>query len=779
MSKNPKLQEQPMKQDALAASSPEGNLVKGTYSVRRVTYTNPNTGYAVLYLVPANRPSATGFVAVGQFGRPRTGDCYRVEGVWRRDPKHGLQVKASSVAPEVPQSLTAIERYLSGASIKGLGPYCAQALVTHFGEGAFAELQSGGQHLEQVPGIGPVRAKMIRDSWAEHEGIHRLMVNLQGVAGLSPSQAQHIYRLYGRESWQAVSQNPYLLAEQVRGFGFKTCDRIARALDIAHDAPQRLQAGIVHLLNHALSEGHLWSPLKDVVAEASTLLGVGSEAIAPQVDVLVSQGRVVGEQIIEMRGPVKALYLPRVVHTEQRIAERLAYLLRHRPQSPPYLSQEQADDLVARLSQADLTKEQRGAVTSVLTGKRLIILTGGPGTGKTTTVRLLIACLEALEVSYALCATTGRASKQLAVLSGRNAATLHRHLRIGMGGRHVESVRESVLIIDESSMIDLWLLDQIVARLTEATHLFLVGDVDQLPSVGPGAVLQDLIAAGEDAHLPGICVTRLTRIFRQEAGRRSMIVANCHRVRVGQRPTRDVPRDSDYFEMFRDSPRKARDLAVELVSTRLPRFLGVPPAEVQVLAPMHGGEAGIRALNLALQQALNPPAPGKVELELGSMEATSQARRTLREGDKVRQTKNDYQKQVFNGDLGLISRIDPKKNALSVRFDDRSVLYGFEELDQLVHAWAMTVHSAQGSQWPGLVIVMLVSHYIMLERHILYTALSRAQRLAVLITQDKAVRIAVSQERSAQLRTTLVHRLRVALAEPSAPRVGPLLRSRL
>ena len=770
-----------MKGSASVPASLEGNPVKGTYSVRRVTYTNPETGYAVVHLVPADRPSATGLVAVGDFGEPRTGDCYLIEGVWRRDPKHGMQVRVSSVLPETPESLTAIERYLGGASIKGLGPHYAQALVEHFGEGTFAEMQSGGQHLEEVSGIGPVRAQMIRDSWTEHEGIHRLMVDLQGIAGLSPNQAQRVYRSYGRESWQVVSQTPYLLAEQVRGFGFKTCDRIARALGIADDAPQRLQAGVVHLLNEALAEGHLWSPMTALVGEVSTLLGVTPEGIPPQVDGLLSQGRVTGEQITEAGSSVsvRALYLPQVARTETRVSERLGHLLRCPPRSQLHLAQDRAERLAATLSIADLTAEQRRAVRGVLTGQRLSILTGGPGTGKTTTVRLLIACLEELQVSYALCATTGRASKQLAVLTGRNAATVHRHLRIGVGRDDVETVRESVLIIDESSMIDIWLLDQIVARLTDATHLFLVGDVDQLPSVGPGAVLQDLIAAAEEAHLPGILVTRLTRIFRQEAGKRSMIVANCHRVRAGDRPIRDVPRDSDYFEMFRNTPREARELAVDLVSRRLPKFLAVPPSEVQVLAPMHGGEAGVRALNMALQQAVNPPAPHKVELGLAGVGAGSLARRILREGDKVRQTKNDYQKRVFNGDLGIITRIDPENKLITVRFDDHSVLYEFGELDQLVHAWAMTVHSAQGSQWPGLVIVMLTSHYVMLERHILYTALSRAQRMAVLITEDKAVRIAVSQDHSAKRRTTLVERLGVAMAGLAATEAEPLPRSGL
>ncbi|MFO7917483.1 MAG: ATP-dependent RecD-like DNA helicase, partial [Anaerolineae bacterium] len=656
---------------------------------------------------------------------------------------------------ETPQSLPAIERYLAGASIKGLGPHYARALVEHFGKGSIRELRSGGKHLQEVKGIGPVRAQRIRKSWAEYEGMHNLMIKLQGVAELSPRQAQQIYRQYGHEAWDIVSENPYSLAQDVRGFGFTRCDQIGRALGIAHDAPARIQGGILHLLKETLSQGHLWCPAEELAQEADELLGVAGKKITQEMERLVETQQLVRRDASD--DAETAIFLPRVAHTEQRIAERLAHLLSI-PVGNPKLSSQEVQKLFDSLEEKKLTEEQQGAVRGLLQGNRLVILTGGPGTGKTTTIRSLITCLENLHLPYALCATTGRASKQLAQATGHPAATVHRHLGIGIGQDEIRPIDERILVIDEASMIDLWLFHEILRRTRDSTCLFLIGDVDQLPPVGPGAILQDLICAGEKKDVPGIHVTRLTHIFRQEAGNRSMIVVNCHRIRAGQRPIHDVPRTSDYFEMHRDTPEEARRLAVDLVANRLPGFLDVPPTEIQVLAPMHRGTAGIRSLNLALQRALNPPAPIKAELALPAR-SSSASQRVFRQGDKVRQTQNNYQKQVFNGDLGIIQRVYPDEKRLVVRFEEHDVAYDQDELDELVHAWAMTVHSAQGSQWPAAVIIMLTNHYIMLERNILYTALSRAQRLAVLITQDKAVRIAVNQKRSTQRRTQLVSRL--------------------
>jgi exodeoxyribonuclease V alpha subunit len=745
--------------------------IEGLYSIQRVTYANEDTGYAVVYLVPADRDTSVGFTAVGTFGQPRTGECYRIRGVWHRDPRHGLQVKVESATPETPRSLAAIERYLSGATIKGLGPHHARALVKHFGTETFSELQAGGPRLEEVPGIGPVRAGTIRASWAEHEGRHQLMINLEGVARLTPRQAQALFRQYGQEAWQVVSANPYRLAEDVRGFGFRTCDRIARNLGLAVDSPERLRAGLLYLLGQHLEGGHLWSPLEESLQETAALLEVPAESLGPQVEHLVAAGRLVCEDVADVEGGGgPALALPHVHRTERAIAGQLAFLLAQPPAEGLDLAPRDAEAFAARRGSPTLSDEQRRAVAAMLSGARIGILTGGPGTGKTTTLRLLIDCLEARRVSYALCATTGRASKQLASSTGRPAATVHRHLRIGIGAA-AEKMRETVLVVDESSMIDLWLMHEILQRLDERHHLLLVGDVDQLPSVGPGAILQDLIALGEADACPSLSVTRLSRIFRQEAGAASMVVENCHRVRRGERPIREVPKTSDYFEMHRETPAEARDLAVQLAAERLPAYLRVPPSEVQVLTPIHSGEAGTAALNAALQARLNPPGPHKAEHALGPGPG-GRAGRVFRVGDKVRQTRNDYEKQVLNGDLGVIQAIDAENEVLTVLFDDRSATYGFDETDEIVHAWAMTVHSAQGSQWPAVVVVLLTAHYVMLERNILYTALSRAERLAVLLTQEQAVRLAVSQDRSTRRRTRLVDRIAEAQAAPLRPAGG-------
>ncbi|MFO7698017.1 MAG: AAA family ATPase [Anaerolineae bacterium] len=448
-----------------------------------------------------------------------------------------------------------------------------------------------------------------------------------------------------------------------------------------------------------------------------------------------------------------------MAESEGRMASRLSTWMRQPPAEGLRLSTESAGGLVRQHSRDALTSEQRTAIQSLLTGSRLVVLTGGPGTGKTTTMRTLILCLESLQVPYALCATTGRAAKQLAFATDRQAATVHRHLGLGPRTEQMspEAMPENVLIIDEASMIDLWLMDQIVARLGDHTHLFLVGDIDQLPPVGPGAVLHDLIEASHQMPVSAMIVVCLEQIFRQEAGDVSLIVANCHRIRRGERPVRPSGPTSDYFEMPRESPREALELAVELAAHRLPQYLHIPPGEVQVLTPVHGGEAGVQALNAALQARLNPPAPRRNEHVLGR-HAQGEAV-VLRVGDKVRQTRNDYQKRVFNGDLGTVVDIDSEEQAVRVRFDDSTVEYAFAELDDLVHSWAMTVHAAQGSQWPAVIVIMLASHYVMLERNILYTALSRAQRMAVLISQERALHIAVQRTTLVTRRTDLVARL--------------------
>jgi len=727
--------------------------VAGLYAVVRVTYHNPENGYAVVALTPADDPDGPEISAVGPFGTPAKGQVFDIRGTWKDDPRYGRKVQVESAAPAVPTSLVAIERYLSGSSISGLGPTYAKRLVEHFGSNTLRELDEGGKRLEEVPGIGRVRARQIRSSWKLLHGSHTLMVSLQGVAGLTPRQATTVVQELGPQAWEVVSRNPYALADIVRGFGFKTCDGIARELGIAKDSPFRLQAALLHQIKEQLHAGHTWTGRTQLLTDTSALAEAPADVVATQLDVLTASGRLAQA----MHEADEASYaLPDVQNAELRIANRLAWLLAQPPTRHLGLSALAARALVGPKAET-LTDEQRSAIEALLRGKRLVVLTGGPGTGKTTTMRALIACLDELQVSLALCATTGRAAQQLAAATDREAATVHRHLHIGTADRRTtaEPVKEQVLVIDESSMIDLWLMDEILRRVGPSTHLFLVGDADQLPSVGPGSILQDLLAAYGGGRHPGAEVVRLSRIFRQEAGADSMIVTNCHRVRAGERPVREVPASSDYFEMHRDTPEEARDLAIQLAAERLPRYLNIPPNEVQVLTPMHSGAAGVQELNVGLQQALNPPRDNCPEIALARGRGENQARRVLRVGDKVRQMRNDYAKQVYNGDLGEIVAIDRQTRKLVVHFDQVLATYDFDELDEISHAWAMTIHSAQGSQWPAVIIVMLTNHYVMLERNILYTALSRAQRLAVVITQERAMRIAVRNARSTERRTAL------------------------
>ncbi len=737
--------------------------MEGVFSIVRVTFADPDTGYAVVQLLPEDAKQGSTMTATGIFGAVEEGTCYRIEGTWHVDPRYGPQIRASTAIIETPTSPGAIERYLAGASIKGLGPHHARLIVEHFGPKVLEVLDTGGERLEEVRGIGPVRAAKIRASWAEHRSINRLMVNLQGVAGLTPPQAQRIYREFGDDAWRAVSANPYLLAERVSGFGFKTCDRIAESLGLDDTAPQRLQAGLLHVLTQALGDGHLWTAPDDLLNRASELLDVDRHTLEPHLATLLSEGRAIRRNLDRAAGS-EGVYLPAVAETEERIASRLSSWLQQRPADALHVESLSAGDVIRQHSSAALTREQRAAVEALLTGTRMVVLTGGPGTGKTTTLRTLILCLESLGISYALCATTGRAAKQLANATQRMASTVHRYLGLGTTGERppTEPVKETVLIIDEASMIDLWLMDQTVARLGAGNHLFLVGDVDQLPPVGPGAVLHDLIEAAPGLQSSQMTVVRLEQIFRQEAGDVSLIIANCHRIRQGQRPIRPSGPASDYFEMPRESPSEALALAVDLAADRLPTFLGVPAEEIQVLSPVHGGEAGVQSLNVALQARLNPPSPHRSEYILGRHAQGQPV--ILRTGDKVRQTRNDYQKRVFNGDLGTVLSIDREDQLVQVRFDDATVSYAFAELDDLVHAWAMTVHAAQGSQWPAVVVILLSSHYVMLERNILYTALSRAQRLAVLITQERALQMAVKRTTLVSRRTDLVARLAARMA---------------
>ncbi len=729
----------------------------GQFEIERVVYENEENGWAVLRMVPLDSPAALPVTAVGNVPNPVAGACYDIEGEWQKSKEHGYQVQIKSAKPFVPATVQGIERYLASGAIPGVGKHYAHLLAENYGSDTLAILDAGAPNMEDISGIGKKRAALIRQAWLENRHTHSIMERLQGEAGLSARQAQTLYKELGDQAWEKVRSNPYRLQDILAGVGFKTCDKIARNMGLGLNDPARIRAGLLYVLEEALHKGDLWLPEEAIKAQATDLLQLSTEEIETTFTGMVAQE----DLILEVQEGQSAVYLARVYYTETRIADDLAQLLAS-PRPLRAMSRTKAEELVDRLQEFPLTEAQHNGIVEILCGAPLHVITGGPGTGKTTVMRTLIRCLEDQAIEYALCATTGRASKQLESATQRPAATVHRHLKLGTPGEP-EPLYEDILIIDESSMIDLWLMAEISQRLRIGQQLVLVGDIDQLPSVGPGTVLQDIIQAG--ASCPGISVTRLDTIFRQEKGSESLIVTNCHRIRQGELPIKGDS-EADYFEMSRDSAEQARDLAIELVTRRLPAYLDIDPLQIQLLAPMHRGTAGIAALNTELQQKLNPPAPRKPEVIL--THGGEGPARVFRLGDKVRQTRNNYQKQVLNGDIGLIDSVSTANRQITVRFDNQLVPYEADELLELVHSWAMTVHAAQGSQWPAVVILMISEHYVMLERNILYTALSRAERLAVLVSDARAVGIAVKRQHALDRHSGLAQRIVQATAQAAA-----------
>ncbi|MFY1658730.1 ATP-dependent RecD-like DNA helicase [Micromonospora sp. WMMD1274] len=734
--------------DVTAAPRPTSATLEAV--LERLTYVNEDTGYTVARV--ATDRSGDLLTVVGALLGAQPGETLRLHGRWSSHPKYGRQFEVDSYTTVLPATIQGIQRYLGSGLVKGIGPVFSERIVAHFGLDTLRIIEEEPARLVEVPGLGPKRTAKITAAWEEQKAIKEVMVFLQGV-GVSTSLAVRIYKQYGDASTDVVTKEPYRLAADVWGIGFKTADTIAQAVGIPHDSPQRVMAGLQYTLSEATDNGHCYLPEPDLVADATKILDVPADLVTRCLDDLVADEGVVRETLPAADGqPVQAVYLVPFHRAEQSLANSLTRLLRDRADRLPHFAgvdwAKALTWLKARTGN-DLAPEQEQAVRLALTSK-VAVLTGGPGCGKSFTVRSIVELAAAKEAKVTLVAPTGRAAKRLSELTGYPAATVHRLLQLRPGGDasydRDNPLDVDLLVVDEASMLDLILANKLVKAVPPGAHLLLVGDVDQLPSVGAGEVLRDLLAA------PTVPRVRLTQIFRQAS--QSGVVTNAHRINAGRPPLlQGLP---DFFLFACDDTDATAALTVDVTCTRIPAKFGLDPRrDVQVLTPMHRGPAGAGALNNLLQQRLTPPREGQPERRIGG--------RVFRVGDKVTQIRNNYDKGqagVFNGTLGIVTSLSTEEQTLTVRTDeDESIDYDFDELDELVHAYAMTIHRSQGSEYPAVVIPLTTSAWMMLQRNLLYTAVTRAKQLVVLVGSRRALAAAVRTVGAGRRHTALDHRL--------------------
>jgi exodeoxyribonuclease V alpha subunit len=683
------------------------------------------------------------------------GEHIQLTGEYVNHAKHGLQFKASECKKLLPVTEVGIERYLGSGLIKGIGPQLAKRIVKHFKSETLEIIEKDPQRLQEVPGIGEDRTAKIITAWEEQKSIKEIMLFLHGHH-VSTNLAVKIYKAYGENSLNVVRENPYQLEQDIYGVGFKTADRIAQNLGLPYDHPARIEAGVVYAINETINEGNVYIPVNQLAERAEALLDVDGNLIVSGIKRLETSDRVRRDTDLQVeispmgsapqvaeKAPIygePVVYLTPFYHGEKGVAARLQSLLAH----PVKIWQDSLG-----FESMDLSQEQRDALkTAVLSP--VSILTGGPGTGKTTCLKALIDLLEVKKVTYALASPTGRAAKRLSEATSRPASTIHRLLGYAPNGgfqyHENHPLRIDFLVVDEASMLDLLLTYHLLKALQPGTQVLFVGDVDQLPSVGAGDVLRDMIASGV------IPVSRLTTIFRQAAD--SQIISNAHRINQGNFPQFSQTPSGDFFLFPAEDAETAADWIRDLVTSRIPETFKLNPAQdIQVLSPIYRGAAGVNAINDKLQATLNPENRGKPEQKLFGT--------TFRVGDKVMQIRNNYDKDVYNGDMGFIHQINPVDQKLVVLMDGlRPIDYDFSEADELVLAYAVSVHKSQGSEFPAVVLPVLTQHYVMLQRNLLYTAVTRASKLCVLVGNAKAIRIAINNNKVAKRYSNLAERLR-------------------
>ncbi|GAA2089845.1 ATP-dependent RecD-like DNA helicase [Streptomyces albiaxialis] len=728
--------------------------------LERITYANEDSGYTVAR-VDTGRGGGELLTVVGSLLGAQVGESLRMEGRWGSHPQYGRQFTVENYTTVLPATVQGIRRYLGSGLVKGIGPVFADRITEHFGLDTLDVIEKEPARLIEVPGLGPKRTRKITEAWEEQKAIKEVMVFLQGV-GVSTSIAVRIYKKYGDASISIVRNQPYRLAADVWGIGFLTADRIAQSVGIPHDSPERVKSGLQYALSQSTDQGHCYLPEERLLADAVKLLQVDTGLVIECLGELAAEEEgVVRQKVPDPEEPGReqtAVYLVPFHRAELSLSAQVLRLLRTGEDRLPSFRDvdwDRALGWLATRTGAELAPEQREAVKLALTEK-VAVLTGGPGCGKSFTVRSVVELARAKKAKVVLAAPTGRAAKRLAELTGAEASTVHRLLELKPGGDAAfdreRPLDADLVVVDEASMLDLLLANKLIKAVPPGAHLLLVGDVDQLPSVGAGEVLRDLLA--EEGPVPSV---RLQRIFRQ--AQQSGVVTNAHRINSGAQPLTQGM--SDFFLFVEDDTEEAGRLTVDVAARRVPAKFGLDPRrDVQVLAPMHRGPAGAGTLNGLLQQAVTPARPGLAEKRFGG--------RVFRVGDKVTQIRNNYEKGangVFNGTVGVVTALDPDEQRLTVLTDeDEEVGYDFDELDELSHAYAVTIHRSQGSEYPAVVIPVTTGAWMMLQRNLLYTAVTRAKRLVVLVGSRRALAQAVRTVSAGRRHTALAHRLSGVLA---------------
>ncbi len=739
--------------------------------VERITYQNPENGYTILKCHV--KDYAELISVIGNLLDANVGSVLLVEGNWKVDAKYGRQFVAESWEETLPATVYGMEKYLGSGLIKGVGPKFANRIVQKYGVDTFSIIEDNIELLIEIEGIGKKRIQMIAESWEKQKEIKNVMLFLQ-AHGVSTSFAAKIYKQYGNESIPIVKENPYRLADDIWGIGFKTADQIAEKLGFEKNSFARLRSGMMYTLSELSKDGHVYAEKKQLLKAASELLGAKEEVLIMTMDDMLKKEELIQEKIIKKINAegnvIEAVYLPPFYFAEIGVAGKLKKLAASpatdRLWTGLMKAREESGNETLSVNVASIEKKvgmvydevQRDAIRQAAASK-VMILTGGPGTGKTTTTHGIISAYKAYGLRILLAAPTGRAAKRMTEATGLEAKTIHRLLECkppeGYQKDEENPLEGDVLIVDECSMIDIVLMNSLLKAIPQNMRLIMVGDIDQLPSVGAGNVLRDIIDSGS------FYVVRLTKIFRQ--AQTSRIIMNAHRINEGKMPDISNGKETDFFFMENEDAEAVVPQIVELVKTKLPNYYHIHSKQIQILTPMQKGVIGATNLNLALQEAINPP---EHEVFLKGRGAVMMPKNTLRrsgfsfrEEDKVMQIKNNYDKEVFNGDIGIVESVDIENRILKVNFDNRTVKYDITELDELVHAYATTIHKSQGSEYPIVVMPVLMNHYVMLQRNLIYTGITRAKQIFILVGTKKALSYAVRNVTVAKRNTLLKERL--------------------